>query len=176
MRSGDWMQTWTGGRFWPLDPKVEEMDVRDIAHSLSMQCRYAGHLDRFYSVAEHCVLVSQVVAPTSALTALLHDATEAYVVDVPRPLKGSLVGYRDIEDRVWTVIAEKFGIDPEWPSDVRDADNRIILNERNALMSRAERGAWNQDGMDPLPLTIHAWDAETAEIEWLSRLAELTTK
>ena len=176
MRSGEWMQTWMGGRFWPLDPRVEDVDVRDIAHSLSMQCRYAGHLDRHYSVAEHCVLVSQVVSPASALTALLHDATEAYVVDVPRPLKGSLIGYKDIENGVWLVIAKFFGIDPEWPSDVKDADNRIILNERNALMSHAERGAWNQDNMDPLPLTIHAWDAWEAEDAWLNRLAELTTK
>src|SRR5689334_2642685 len=115
---GDWMQTFTGRRFYPLSPRPGEIDPADIAHALSLLCRYGGHVDRFYSVAEHCVLMSQAVAPEDALAALLHDATEAYVVDVPRPLKRQLAGYREIEEQVWFAIAYRFRLDYELPAAV----------------------------------------------------------
>src|SRR4051812_20612492 len=84
---GDWMQTYTGRAFWPLDAQPEDVDPLDIAAALSMLCRYGGHVSRFYSVAEHCLLMSEAVAPEHALWALLHDATEAYMGDMVRPLK-----------------------------------------------------------------------------------------
>ena len=169
---GDWMQTNSGGRFYPLDPRADEIDPRDIAHALSLLCRYGGHVDRFYSVAEHCVLMSEAVAPEYALAALLHDATEAFVVDVPRPLKRYLDRYRAIEDLVWMAIAERFGISVILPDEVKDADNRILLTERDALMSRA--GRWWQDGeIDPLLVTVKGWMPEEAERRYLDRLAAL---
>lgn len=171
---GDWMQTRSGGRFYPLDPRAADVKPSDIAHALSLLCRYGGHVERFYSVAEHCVLMSEAVAPEHALAALLHDATEAYVVDVPRPLKRVLAGYREIEDRVWLAIAERFGVPPVIPAGVHLADDRILLTEREALMPRAERGAWSQDGMmRPLPVTITGWPPEIAEQRYLTRLAVL---
>lgn len=172
---GDWMQTWTGGRFYPLDPRPEDIDPAEIAHALSLLCRYGGHVDRFYSVAEHCVLMSQAVAPENALAALLHDATEAYVVDVPRPLKRYLANYKDIEAAVWRAIVKRFGLsgaDP-LPAEVDAADNRIILTERDALMPRVTR-PWFQDGRYlPLPVMIWGWPPKTAERLYLMRLAEL---
>src|ERR1035437_1784040 len=107
---GDWMQVYSGARFYPLDPRPDEIDAADIAHALSLLCRYGGHVDRFYSVAEHCVLMSRAVAPENALAALLHDATEAYVVDVPRPLKRCLRDYAPIEAAVWRAIASRFSV------------------------------------------------------------------
>src|SRR5690349_19702773 len=107
---GSWMQTFTGRRFYPLDPKVEDIDPTDIAHALSLICRYGGHVTRFYSVAEHCVLLSHAVSPENALWALLHDATEAYVGDMVRPLKQHMPAYRDVEDRLMLVIADRFGL------------------------------------------------------------------
>lgn len=169
---GDWMQTYTGRRFYPLDPRPDEIDPADIAHALSMLCRYAGHVDRFYSVAEHCVLMSEAVAPEHALAALLHDATEAYVVDVPRPLKRYLPDYRDIEDRVWYAIARRFGLELEVPAAVKEVDTRILLTERDALMPNT-RYSWAQDGMVPLPVSIEAWSPGEAEGRYLSRLEEL---
>lgn len=169
---GDWMQTFTGARFYPLDPRVDEVDLRDIAHALSLLCRYGGHVDRFYSVAEHCVLMSQAVAPEHALAALLHDATEAYVVDVPRPLKAQLPDYRWIEDRLWLVIAERFGVGAVLPKQVKDADSRILLDERNALMPLAER--WFQDDhYVPLNVAIEGWTPEVAERRYLDRFDAL---
>lgn len=170
---GDWMQTHTRRRFYPMDPRAEDIDAEDIAHALSLLCRYGGHIDRFYSVAEHCVLMSQVVSLESALHALLHDATEAYVVDVPRPLKRYLADYRMIEEKVWIAIAEKFGISPTLPDDVHDADNRMLLNETAVLMPGV--GEWaGLQGLDPLPVDVVGWQPAKAKVEYLRRLAELT--
>jgi hypothetical protein len=169
---GDWMQTFTGGRFYPLDPRPDDIDPADIAHALSLLCRYGGHVDRFYSVAEHCVLMSEFVAPEHALAALLHDATEAYVVDVPRPLKAQLPEYRAIEDAVWMAVAWRFGVALTLPAAVKEADDRILLTERNALMPRA--GIWWQDGrIEPLPVKIHGWAPAEAERRYLDRWAAL---
>lgn len=170
---GDWMQTYTGRRFYPLDPRPEEIHPEDIAHALSLLCRYGGHVDRFYSVAEHCVLMSRAVAPEHALAALLHDATEAYVCDIPRPLKRQLPGYQDLEQRVWWAIAVRFGIDLKLPAEVKDADNRILINERTALMPRAER--WGvDDEYEALPVQIVGEAPLNAELLYLERLEALT--
>lgn len=172
MTRGDWMQTYTGGRFYPIDPRPEDIDPADIAHALSLLCRYGGHVDRFYSVAEHCVLMSRAVAPENALAALLHDATEAYVVDVPRPLKRYLRDYGPIEDLAWYAISARFGVSVVIPSEVHAADSRILLTERAALMPRA--GRWSQDDIyEPLPVQIYGWMPDVAEKRYLSRLAEL---
>jgi hypothetical protein len=170
---GDWMQTNSGRRFYPLDPQPHEVDPEDIAHALSLLCRYGGHVDRFYSVAEHCVLMSEAVAPEHALAALLHDATEAYVVDVPRPLKRVLTGYRDIELATWVAICMRFRIAPDLPAEVKDADNRILLTERKALMRLAE--PWGIDDLfTPLEVTITGWAPADAEQRYWERLEELT--
>jgi uncharacterized protein len=169
---GDWMQTYTGRRFYPLDPRPGEIDPLDIAHALALLCRYGGHVDRFYSVAEHCVLMSEWVAPENALAALLHDATEAYVVDVPRPLKRQLAGYREIEQSVWLAITTRFDIRPFVPMQVNEADDRILLTERNALMRNAER--WWQDGrLEPLPVEVTGWPPAEAEQRYAARLTAL---
>jgi hypothetical protein len=157
----------------PDEPASDEIDPVDIAHALSLLCRYGGHVDRFYSVAEHCVLMSNAVAPEHALAALLHDATEAYVCDVPRPLKAYLDAYRAIEDQVWAAIAIRFGLALELPAEVKQADTRILLNERAALMSRAER--WPiDDTHEPLDVTISGWEPAVAELAYGVRLVELT--
>jgi hypothetical protein len=170
---GDWMQTYSGRRFYPMNPRPSEIDPVDIAHALSLLCRYGGHVDRFYSVAEHCVLMSNAVAPEHALAALLHDATEAYVCDVPRPLKAYLDAYREIEDHVWAAIAIRFGLALELPAEVKQADTRILLTERAALMPRAER--WPVDDThEALPVVIAGWDPVTAELAYAARLDQLT--
>jgi uncharacterized protein len=178
-RIGDWMQTRSGGRFYPIDPQPGDINIEDIAHALSMQCRYGGHIDRFYSVAEHCVLMSEAVPQEYALEALMHDATEAYVVDVPRPVKRYLPEYRVIEDNVWAVLGAKFGFPPRMSAAVKEADNRILVNEKRALFAKAEY--WpGTDELEPLrwddgeDVTIFAASPETAEAAYLYRFKELT--
>lgn len=172
--AGDWMQTYTGKAFWPLDPRIEDLDPRDIAHALSLLCRYGGHVKRFYSVAEHCVLMSRAVAPEHALWALLHDAAEAYVVDVPRPLKLSMPDYRAAEAAIMDVICERFGLHRHEPKAVKDADNAILNDEREALMAPPPLPWRAIEQVPRLGVTIRCWAPTVAEYEYARRLQELT--
>jgi hypothetical protein len=173
-RIGNWMQTFTGKAFYPLDPRPEEIEIADIGHALSQLCRYGGHTRQFYSVAEHCVLMSHTVAPEHALWALLHDATEAYVGDVIRPLKGHLPEYVAVEDRLMAVIAERYGlVGTTMPAEVKEADNRILVNERDALMA-APPQSWRLEGLHPLPVEVQGWMPKVAEWAYLDRFSDLT--
>jgi hypothetical protein len=170
---GAWMQTYTGQRFYPTAAEVDDVDPIDIAHALSLLCRYNGHVQRFYSVAEHCVHLSRAVAPEHALWALLHDATEAYVGDMVRPLKVQIPAYVEVEDRLMTVIADRFDLCPkQMPDEVKDADTRILLDERDVLMPNV-RYAWDIDDLEPLGVVIEGWAPATAEARYLDRLHEL---
>lgn len=171
-QQGDWMQTYTGKEFYPLSPRAEDVDPLDIAHALSLLCRYNGHVRVFYSVAEHCVHMSRFVDDEFALWALLHDSTEAYVGDMIRPLKRFMPEYQAVEEKVMVAIAEKFGLSTaHMPPEVKDADNRILITEKMALLgeSQSSWGDW-----EPLPVTIHGWSPPEAEAQYLKRLRELT--
>lgn len=113
-----YIETFTGKKFYFLDPTPDMVDIEDIAHSLSNQCRFAGHVSKFYSVAEHSINVCNLVQRATrddrlSLAALLHDASEAYLIDIPSPIKQHLPGYKDIELRVMRCVADKFGC--TWP-------------------------------------------------------------
>lgn len=171
-RRGDWMQTYRGQMFWPMDPHPDEVDIVDIAHALSNACRYAGHVREFYSVAEHCVLMSRAMTTLNDRRwALLHDATEAYLVDVPRPVKPHLAGYREAEAALMAVIAKRFRLIGEMPETVKRADNGILQDERNQAMSPSEH-VWAFDA-PPLGVTLRFWRPEEAEREFLIAFSEL---
>jgi uncharacterized protein len=136
-------------------------------------CRYGGHVSRFYSVAEHCFLMSYAVAPENALWALLHDATEAYMGDVIRPLKSTLPTYRAAEDHLMTVICDRFGLGWDCPAEVKAADNRILLDERRALMWPPAQ-PWAVEHLSPLGVDVTGWGPDEAEHRYLSRLRQLT--
>lgn len=134
-RKGDWMQTYTGRQFWPIDPRANEVHIEDIAHALSMMCRYNGHCRTFYSVAEHSVLVSQHVPPEHALWGLLHDASEAYIADIVRPAKRFIAGYSEVEDRIMNAVCERFGLSSTMPAEVKRVDNAILADEQRCIMA-----------------------------------------
>lgn len=135
-RNGDWMLMNSGQRYWPLDPRVGDFSLNDIAHGLAYTCRWGGQVDQFFSVAEHSVIVSRYVRPELRLAALLHDAAEAFVGDIPRPLKRILgANYKLIEDRTQTVIAMQYGFDKEMHPQIKEIDNRITVDERKSLFS-----------------------------------------
>ena len=176
-RKGSFMQTYSGRKFWPLDPRPEEVHIEDIAHSLSLQCRYAGHCISFYSVAEHSVHVARWLltkfGPLTALHGLLHDAPEAYVVDVPRPLKRHLDHYRAIEERVWRqAVAPRFGLAAIIPAAVHEADNRIIADELKLLRPME----WHARHDDPLGVPVAGWHPDAAEDEFLACYVMLERK
>lgn len=137
-----WIQLHSGGRLDLLDPRAEDININDIAHALSLICRFNGHTRRFYSVAEHSVLVSRLVdRPEHRLRALLHDAAEAYLGDITRPLKQLLPDYRKAEARVWGVICERyhFGHDKEADAAIAEADQQALRMEAETMLS-----AWPQ--------------------------------
>lgn len=172
-RVGDWIQTFTGKRFYPLDPRVDDIDIRDIAHALSMQCRYAGHCNRFYSVAEHCVLLSRFLESEGRLVArwaLLHDASEAYILDVPRPLKPYLVNYKGIEASIMEVVAQTFGLYALMPAEVKRADDRILADEVSQNLGPLK---WDYEPGPKLGVTLHFWTPAEAERAFLARFDEL---
>lgn len=173
---GGWMLTYTGRQFWPTSPSVEDVDSTDIAHALSLQCRYNGHVSRFYSVAEHCVLVSQAVPEEFALWGLLHDAAEAYVGDLIRPIKRDLPAYCAIEDRVLAVVAMAFGIRAPYriPAAVHEADARILLTERAALLN-LNGHRWDEyvESLEPLDVEVLGLSPAEAETAYTDRLIEL---
>ena len=132
-RKGDWIQTYTGIPFYPLDPKPEDINIIDIAHSLSLQCRFTGHSDRFYSVAQHSLIVSDLCSPRNALHGLLHDASEAYLTDVPRPIKPLLTEYKQIEDNLQLEIFLKYGLVWPIPNEIKIIDISLCITEAKAL-------------------------------------------
>jgi len=140
---GPWIHTWGGGRFYYLDPKVEEVTIEDIAHALSLQCRFNGHTTEHYSVAEHSVLVadmvfSQTKDPKIALAGLLHDAAETYIGDVVSPLKTLLSEFKEIEATVERCVAERFSIEYPWPDEVHQADKVILAREFRSVAPFAD--------------------------------------
>ncbi len=171
---GAWMQTFTGRKFFPMDPRPGDVDSIDIAHALSLICRYGGHARKYYSVAEHCVLMSYAVPEDHALWALLHDATEAYVGDMVRPLKHQLPEYQAAEARVMVAIAHRFGLGSTvMPKAVKDADNRILLDERAVVLGPSPE-PWEVEHLEPLGVKIRCLPPVVAEFQYANRLRELT--
>ncbi len=172
---GGWVQTYTGKAFYLTEPDPSQIDPVDIAHALSMICRYGGHVSRFYSVAEHSVLISRALPRELALRGLLHDATEAYVGDVVRPLKHLLPEYRRIEDRLMNAICARFGIPWVFPPEVKEADNRILRDERAALMTDPPQPWDLPENVEPLGVRIECWSPQEAKERFLAELEALTS-
>jgi uncharacterized protein len=173
-RIGDWMQTYDGVQFWPLDPHPSEIYLVDIAHALSNQCRFAGHCSSFYSVAQHSVLVSHIVPAQDAAWALLHDAAEAYLVDLPRPLKGySQLGsiYTQIEEVLMLCICERFGLSPVRPESIKLADDVALMTEKRDLMPNCPQ-KWRETA-SPIEQPIIPLSPMEAEGAFLLRANEL---
>jgi hypothetical protein len=171
------MQTFTGKAFWPLNPKIEDIDIIDIAWSLSMQCRFTGHTRKFYSVAEHCIHCSFLVDYGDALTALLHDASEAYITDIARPVKIHLSEYKEYEAELERAIAKRFGTIFPIPAHVKVVDNRMLITERDELLGVPPMD-WSSDLLDvqTAAIKIQCWSPEQAYVRFLQRFEELTTK
>lgn len=123
------------GRFVNVfEPKPDMFCIEDIAHALSHQCRFGGHLPNFYSVAQHSFITSQLVEEKDQVTALMHDASEAYLLDVPRPIKLQLANYKEIENGLMVMLAEVFQFQWPLPESVKKADEEMLVTEWNELM------------------------------------------
>ena len=168
---GPWIMTYTGIHFYFLDPYPDEICIEDIAHALSMQCRFGGHSRNFYSVAEHSYYVSMFSPWGYKKAGLLHDASEAYLVDIPRPIKHSvnMSGYRAIEDKLQKTIDHKFSVDSKT---VKQWDREVFSHEVLALMKHPEQYA-NVPELKISPIHISGWLPNYAEEMFLERYKEL---
>lgn len=167
-----WIQTYTGKQFWPLSPRWEDVDLLDIAHALAMKCRFTGHCDQFYSVAQHSVLVSQNVPFAQAKQALLHDAGEAYLPDVSRPIKGSLRGFAELEDEVLLAVGRRFNLDNLMTKEIKDADNLLLVTEARDVMGKPPI-PWDFPAIKPLPTVIKPLPPKQAKDLFLRRAKEI---
>lgn len=172
-----YIRTYTGGVFWPLDPHIDDVKIEDVAHALSLQCRWTGHVKQHFSVAQHCCLVSDLLPQRLKLTGLLHDASEAYLSDLARPVKhapGLGEIYLQVEAKLEKVLAEKFSLIYPYPKEIKEADNKMLLAEKRDLME----GEWVEphvdgEGIDEVGLLV-PWSTERAEREFLERFYLLT--
>jgi hypothetical protein len=174
-------QLWGGGFFDPFDPDPDRIRIDDIAHALSLQCRFNGHTRVHYSVAEHCVRVSRMFRDAAkAQWGLMHDAPEWVLGDLSGPLKHTPFGdaYRELEDRLMEVIAAKYGLEgTRMPPDVKQADRILLITERRDLLGYtgtaeelAQWAPWSQ-GIEPLATPIRPWTAEYAEEQFQEEFA-----
>lgn len=177
MRKGDWILTYTGIKFYPMDPRIEDICIEDIAHALSNNCRYTGHCSTFYSVASHSLLVSLVCDPKDALHGLLHDASEAYIADVSRPLKKQPImdGYRETEDIIQRAVYKRFGLSPIMPASVKVADERALFTEKRDLFKPLNDDTWGMgiENTEPYAEAIIPMPPHIAKDFFLMRFEEL---
>ena len=172
MSRGDWMRTRSGGRFYPADPRPEEVHIVDIASGLSKECRYGGQLVDLYSVAEHSILVASVLPDRLKLQGLMHDAPEAWLRDMVRPAKVLMPEYYALENEAWAAVAARFGLPRELDPLVKQADNDVLLAEKAQLFAE-DTSEWSIKGT-PADVHLHCWDYKVAEAEFLHYFHFLT--
>jgi hypothetical protein len=180
---GPFIQTLSGRRVNPLDAAVEDIDPGDIANALANLCRFGGHSKAFYSVAQHSVIVADLLerqgdaTPDELMAALLHDAAEAYLGDVPHPVKHrSELGaqFRQAEKRLEAVINARFDL-PEASDRIKPIDRALLATERRIFSMVTWR--WPElDGITPLDIEIEPWSPARAREEFARRYEELAAR
>ena len=172
--------TFTGRGLDPINPSPDDIDIKDIAHALSMICRFGGHSQKFYSVAEHCYFCSLMTEDLDlALILLLHDASEAYIHDIITPLKPFISSYKEIENNVMAAIFKKFEL--KWPIDdetkkkIKRIDNIMLLTEFKSFMTEIPEDCEIAKYYSPLDIKLIGCDPVTAEKYFMDRFNKLMT-
>ncbi len=179
----EWIYTYSGKKFYFLNPTPDTICVEDIAHSLSRLCRFNGHIKQHYSVAQHSVLCSCLVADEFKLAALFHDASEAYVGDLVSPLKRLLaqsqdrhgIAYEDVERDILNAVASRFGYlnTDESKVAVKAADITMLVTEAKCLFLHPLNLS-DEKKVEPLNYEIDPWTAQQAEYIFLTKFYQLT--
>ena len=145
---GDYITTYTGKHFEPANPDPEMIQIEDIAHALSLICRGNGHVKTFWSVGQHCISCAKEACARGlstriALACLLHDASECYMSDIPRPFKKGLPDYRAREERLLDTIYRKFtgsSLTPEEQAQLKAIDDAMLWYDLKILLGEKQSG------------------------------------
>jgi 5'-deoxynucleotidase YfbR-like HD superfamily hydrolase len=175
-----WITTYTGKQFSYTNLSPDNVDIEDIAHALSHISRFCGHLNHHYSVAQHCVILSEMVKKGYELEALLHDATEAYLSDIPSPAKILLPDFNALEDKIWKeAISVKFNLANYISQEVHDKDKILLLFEMFSFFDQDKRPDWvmeTAESMDlDIPEDIIPLSAQDAKQLFLEKFSTLET-
>jgi len=179
---GNWIQTYSGRPLFPGNPTSDSITLGDIAHALSLTNRFGGHTTHALSVAQHCVNCFRVAPKCYKLESLLHDATEAYLGDLPSPIKALCPDYKALEDRLYGVIAHLFNFAAKMSPVVHTVDLRMLVTEAAHLFANDNRYRWWTDEHWPEPyhvtnndhgVDLSYWTPERAEYAFLSAFHSL---
>lgn len=175
---GNYIHTYCGHRVYLPETDPASIDIIDIIHALSIAPRFAGHLDEFLSVAEHSVNVMKIVhhlggGVDEMKQALLHDATEAYLCDIPTPFKSLLIGYKELEAGLWNTIADKFGVQREMYPIVKRADAIALMSERDEYKMSREHWGDALESLPRFPLPRYPLTQQQAKVAFQNAYADL---
>ena len=179
---GPYLQTVSGRFVNPFDPDPAQLDPGDIARALANVCRFGGHCRPFYSVAQHSVIVSELVEARGGdvedvFAALMHDASEAYLGDMPHPIKHrSPLGaaFREAEAALEAVLRERFAIKADVP-EIKRVDRALLATERRSVSG--ESWDWPElEGVEALDVELHAWTPDEAERAFTARFEQLQAR
>jgi hypothetical protein len=160
----------SGNYFDFLDPDNSKYTIEDIAHGLSMACRYAGQCREFYSVAEHSYWVSYLVPSELAYEGLMHDSSEAFTGDMNKPLKNLLHDFETIEKRIEESIAKRFKFKFPYPPEIKVADRQMLVTEQYQNMNKSH---WKKTDIEPANIKLGLWSPKKAKHMFLKRYYEL---
>lgn len=156
------IRTFSGKWVNVFDPTPDMFCIEDIAHALSQQCRFGGHLSVFYSVAQHSVLCSRLVSVEHKLSALLHDSSEAFLLDIPRPIKNHLSNYKDIEHNLMNMLSDIFKFQYPLSNEVKETDEKMLQIEWDTFVIKSIT-------------EIEVWSVSQAKEEFIKEYYKLTT-
>ena len=167
-----YVSTFLGNRFYPAAPRIEDVHIEDIAHGLAFQCRFNGQTRAFYSVAQHSLLVAGLVPARLRLAALLHDAAEAYLGDMVKPLKALFPEFSQLEEGVMAIIGERFGVTGFRNPAIKRADLIALATEKRDLMPHSCEPWATLAGITPVPVRIRPLAPHEAKAAFLERFHE----
>lgn len=174
-----WISLLSGARFNYNRPEESDVTIEDLASALSNVCRFSGHLPRFYSVAQHLVNTSYIVPPEYAFEGLMHDTAEAFTNDLPTPLKWALPIFKELEVKIETAMADRFGFQFPYPPSVKEADTNMLILEK--LYVKGDTSVWpNYEDIvvDHLvdKVDLSSWRPNIARNRFLKRFEELNNE
>lgn len=167
----DFIRLHSGRKFHILRPTIKDINIRDISWALSHICRFTGHTREFYSVAQHCCHVSDILPDEFKLHGLLHDSQESVCQDLAQPIKQYLPQYNEMEVRIEKLVAKKFGLAFPMPAAVKSADMILLVTEMRDMMKNTD---YKMHPFSPLTERLHAWDSLKARCEFMKRFNRLS--